>query len=345
MIPKSLRASPKLLNAYNAKLASLACIALAPVYAGEASDAPNMITAINAAIQVESNYIEALTTYATGWKPEQGIEALLAFIAPPRKVGERFEYEQLTNIEAFLSSVDEDLRAKRADFKSITPPTSTKVQAATKNRGLQIVVENRDIAIKGAEHYVSMLLQRLKLNKVRRAFALLSATANNTAKTWDTTAGKDPDQDVISQLITAAAESGIRPNRVLYGETAWSKRGLAHRAQNTAGGFASASMNEAALAGLLGVDEVLVGKARYASSASARAEVVSNLVIMFNALASESMQDPTNVVDFWSACDVGGGQFAVYQWSIGSKFTGIAVEHNELLAAVSDLGVEKFTVS
>lgn len=336
--------SPKFLTAYNARLSTLAALAAAPVYAS-LSEKPGVISAFNASIQVEGNFIEALTTYATGWKPEAGIDDLLAFITRAEKVGERFEYDQLTNVEAFLSSVDEDLRAKRSEFKEIPPPTSTKVQAATQNRGLQIIVENKDLAVKGAEYYVGMLMQRLKLNKVRRAFALLSAAANNTAKTWDTTAGKDPDQDVMSQLITAAAESGLRPNRVLYGETAWSKRSLAHRAQNTAGGFASASMNESQLAGLLQVDGVHVGKARYASSTSARSEVVSNLVIMFNALASADMQDPTNVIDFWSPCDIGGGQFAVYQWQIGAKFAGIAVEHNEKLVAVSDIGIEKFTVS
>lgn len=331
--------------AYNAKWAAIGAIAAAGVYAPEVSESPNLITAINAAVAVETNYIEALTTYATGWKPEQGIDELLRFIAPPRKVGERFEYEQLTNVEAFLSSVDEDLRAARSEFPQVQPPTATKVQARTANRGLQMIVENKEVAIKGAEHYVSMLMQRIKLNKVRRAFALLSATANNTAKTWDTTAGKDPDQDVISQLITAAAESGLRPNRVLYGETAWSKRSLSLRAQNNAGGYASAGLNEQQVAGLLGVDSVLVGKARYASSTSVRTEVVNNLVLMFSALDNESMQDPTNVVDFWSPCDMGGGQFCVYQWTVGSKFVGFAVEHYEKLAAVSDLGVEKFTVS
>ena len=77
---------------------------------------------------------------------------------------------------------------------------------------------------------------------LRRAIALLSAAATNTAKTWDTTAGKDPDSDVNTELVTAADLSGIRPSRVGFSDTSWSKRLLAHRAQNTAGGFASAAM-------------------------------------------------------------------------------------------------------
>ena len=343
--------SSKGLVAFNAMLAGLAGISNGATYAAPFTgfDAmaakPGTMTAFDASIQVEGNFIEALTTYATGWKPEPGVDELLGFITRPEKVGERFEYEQLTNVEAFLSNVDEDLRAKRSEFKELPPPTSTKVLAETTNRGLMMLVENKLFAQKGGNYYTGMIMQRLKLNKVRRAFALLSAAANNTAKTWDTTSGKDPDQDVETQLITAADSSGIRPNRVLYGETAWSKRRLSHRAQATAGGFASAAMTAEQVAQHLTVDGVLVGKARYASSASARAQVVANLVIMFNALASADLQDPTNVIDFWSPCDIGGGQYAVYQWSIGSKFTGIAVEHNEKLAAVSTLGVEKFTVS
>lgn len=343
MKPKSF--SPRLVSAYNAKWAAIGSLINAPVFAPAVTETPAGITAINASMTVEGNFIQALTTYATGWRAEQGIDDLLRFIAPARRVGERFEYEQLTNLEAFLSNTEEDLRAKGSQFKELPPPTSTKVLAETANRGLQLVIENRNVAVKGAEHYISMLMERIKLNKLRRAFALLSATANNTAKTWDTTAGKDPDQDVNDQLLTAAAESGLRPNRVLFGETAWGRRKKAHRAQNTAGGFASAKMSPEEVATELNVDAIHIAKPRYASSASVRAEVVGNLVVMFSALDNESLTDPTNVLDFWSPCDQGGGQFAVYQWQVGAKFTAFAVEHYEKLAAVSDLGVEKFTVS
>ena len=37
---------------------------------------------------------------------------------------------------------------------------------------------------------------------------LVLAPATNTAKTWDTTAGKDPDQDVLTDLIAAVEKAG-----------------------------------------------------------------------------------------------------------------------------------------
>ena len=83
-------------------------------------------------------------------------------------------------------------------------------------------------------------MRRLLRNELRRAVAALTAVAGAaTAQTWDTTAGKDPDQDVLT-----AADLGDRRQRHpaepggVNGEVAWNKRGLAHRAQNIAGAYA-----------------------------------------------------------------------------------------------------------
>lgn len=308
------------------------------------ADTPGVITEMNASLAVQQNFSEALTTYATGWRDEANLDRELRFFAPPVQVAERFEYAQHNNADAFRSDTSEDLRSRGADFPKVEM-NETKVNAKTENRGLQIVMELKDYNTPGkAEGAVASLLRRLKCNKLRRAIALLSAGANNTAKTWDTTAGKDPDQDVITELIAAAALSGMTPNRVGYGATAWSKRGLSHRAQNTAGGFASAGLTPESVAGILGVEEVLKSTARY-TSGSSRAEIVSNLVLMFMAIDNATENDPSNIKDFWSPCDIGGGQFAVYEWQIGSKLVGIAVEHNEKIALTSTLGIRQFTVS
>ena len=92
------------------------------------------------------------------------------------------------------------------------------------------------------EEFTPGLLMRLLRSELRRAITVASAAATNTAKTWDTTAGKDPDQDVLTDLIAAVDDSGVRPNRILYGDVAWNKRLIAHRAQSTSGGYASAGL-------------------------------------------------------------------------------------------------------
>src|SRR5581483_6684593 len=110
-------------------------------------------------------------------------------------------------------------------------------------RGLSIRIDLDQVAdFPGSSwemEYTARLLQRCQRNEVRRAVDVAASGAVNVAKTWDNSAGKDPDQDVLTELINAADLVGVRPNRIVYGDTAWTKRLLAHRAQASAGGFAS----------------------------------------------------------------------------------------------------------
>lgn len=318
-------------------------------YAPRYSDGSHeRISMFNADIATESFFSTPLTDYAVGYSDMADLDAELEFFAPGVEVTPRFEYAVHDNAEAFLSDGDDDERPAKSDFKDIEE-TEGKVNSATVNRGLQITLDMDKIRGRGdwEEHYTQKLLRRLKRNQLRRAVALLSAAANNTAKTWDTTAGKDPDQDVITERVTAGDISGISFNRVGYGDTAWSKRGTAHRAQNSAGGFASAMLTPETLAGILGVDQVLKSNARYTSSASAKAQVLGNLVLMFNATQGLDTEDPSNIKRFYSmgAPEEGGGIYQVYSARVSSKRHVIAVGHYEKMAITSTLGIRKFTVS
>lgn len=189
---------------------------------------------------------------------------------------------------------------------------------------------------------IEKLKRRILRNSLRRTIALLSAAAVNTAKTWDTTAGKDPDMDVISELVLAATASGIRPNKVGFGDSAWAKRALSHRAQNDAGGYASAGLSPAQLAALLNAD-TYVSRERYSTAGAALAEIVSNLVLMFFAMGSD-VEDPSNIKRFTSITE-SGGEWRVYVQQVTSKLVDITVEHYELIKITSTLGIRKFTVS
>lgn len=304
------------------------------------------ITQLNASNIVQGSFSEPLTTYALGWRDDvNGIQAELDFLAPNVQVGRRFEYKENINWEAYLSGAEEDLRASGGEFKTVEM-NSTKELAQTGNRGLQIIVDLDDVRDEPnwEQTRVAQLMRRIKINKLRRALALYTAADTNTAKTWDTTAGKDPDQDVMTELVTAADAIGMKPNRVVYGDTAWSKRALAHRAQTTAGGFASASMTPEVLAGLLGVEGVLHSNARYSSTKTAKTQVLGTLVLAFTAMQSADTEDPSNVKDFWSATEQ-GTQYAVHSIPLGIKRHVIAVEHNECLKLTSNLGIRSLTIS
>lgn len=293
----------------------------------------------------ESYFSRPLTTFAVGYRDTADVEGDLEFVAPRVPVNRRFDYEVWSNAEEFFSETTDDLRSIKGDFKGVEY-TSTKVNGKTENRGLTIRVDLDEVAEKNGweERYTSKLIRRLRRNALRRAVSLVSVAATNTAKTWDTTAGKDPDQDVNAELIAAADISGVRPNRVFYGETAWSKRLLAHRAQNSAGGFASAGLAESAVAQFLGVEGVRYSRARYQSSSSAKTQVVANLVLMYQAMSGADVDDPSNVKRFVSPT-ASGGDLRVYTQQVSSKIYEITVEHYELLKIVSTLGIRKFTIS
>lgn len=311
---------------------------------GSAPNNPGVVCLANETRFVESYFDEPLTSYAVGWRDPSNIEATLDAICPRVTVPRRFTFREWTNKEEFYSETD-DIRSIGADFKRVEY-TGKETEGKTHNKGLTVLVDLDEIADKSGweQMIVGKLMRRLVRNDLRRAITLLSDNATNTAKTWDTTAGKDPDQDVLSDLITATTASGIRPNRVLFGETAWDKRGLAHRAQNTAGGFASSALTPEQLAGLLNVDRVVVSRERYQSSATAKSQIVNNLVVQFLQNNAVDIEDPSNLKRFVSPTE-GGGPVRVYTQQISAKLYVVTVEHHSNIVLTSSLGLRKLTIS
>ena len=229
-----------------------------------------MVTRINADLLTEGTYRESLTTFAVGYRGPDYL-ADLNILAPGVPVANRFDYKAFDNAEAFYSELSDDLRAPRGDFKEVEY-TSEEVTAKTANRGLMICVDRDQVKNNPnwEQQYTGMLITRIRLNQLRRAIALLSAGATNANKTWDTTAGR-------TRTMTCSPISSPRTRRLACGRTAWptaptawSKRVLAHRAQDNAGGYASAGLTPEQVAAFLGIERAIVCNARYSTSASAK---------------------------------------------------------------------------
>lgn len=303
---------------------------------------PGQVFFANDSRFLETHFSEPLTTYAVGFKDTENIEATLDFIAPPVQVGRRFEWKKAANGEAFLSEVVDDQRAIGSDFKRVEY-TGEDVTDKTLNKGLTIVCDLDNVSGPNWERdRTNKLLRRLQRNELRRAFSALSAAATNTNKVWDSSA--DPDQQVRGDLITSANASGIRPNRVLYGDTSFNTRVGSYRAQNNAGGYASAGLTPDELAAELMVDRVVVSKERYQSSASAKSEIVSTKVLMFYGQDGVDTEDASHLKRFWSPVE-GGGKFRVYRQQLSSKLVAITVEHYSKVVATFTTGIRQFTVS
>lgn len=317
----------------------------APIFPDQGNgNQPGIIHAANDSRFVDANFSQPLTTYAIGWKDPNDIEATLEFAAPKVITSRRFEYMSFTNAEEFLSETD-DLRSVGADFKRVEFK-GTKVTAKTLNKGLTIRVDmdNVNDVPNWRELYTGRLLRRLWRNELRRAMTLLVANGANTGVTWDTTADKDPDQDVATRLIAFQDAAGLFPNRALYGVIAWNKRRIAHRAQLNAGGFASAAMTPKEAAQWFGLDDILVSRERYQDAPTTKAKVLGDYVIAYLAESGQSPEDPSNIKRFVSPTE-GGTPIRVYEQQINAKLFDITVEHYSNVVITSTLGIQKLTVS
>ncbi|MFH0878558.1 MAG: hypothetical protein V2A34_02485 [Lentisphaerota bacterium] len=298
----------------------------------------------NEARFTSSNYSEPLTTFGVGFREKENLQAELDAIATPVPVGRRFEFKAANNADEFLSEAD-DIRAIGAPFKRIESK-GTSVNQKTHNKGLTVRLDrDEDLIVPGAEERaVGRIITRLYRNDLRRGYALLVAAATNTAKTWDGTSGKDPDQDVMTDLDTGGDARGFDSNMVVYGRTAWLKRLLAHRAQTVAGGVASSAIiSPEELAAFLGVDKVLITKSRYQSTSSAKSKNIGGAyVLMYFNSQSNDKDDASNIKRFYTPTE--SGMFRVYREE-HAKFVDVSVEHYSNLVITSSLGIRMFTIS
>jgi len=307
--------------------------------------APGVVCAANESRFKSTFFSEPLTAFAVGWKDPSDLDALLEFLAPRVPTGRRFEFKKAVNAEHFVSETD-DIRAIGSAFKRVDF-TGTTVNEKTYNKGLTIRVDHDDeVGDNWQESYVQLLLQRLMRNEVRRAIAALDTADTNVAKTWtydeSTNKTPNPDLDVRDSLVLAANATGVRPNRIAFGEGAWDLRARAYEPQNNSGANLRANLTPEEVARFLGVDAVQLVSARYQSSSSAKSKILGDQVYMFYALAGAMKDEPSNIKRFVTPAD--GGDFRVYVEE-EAKWTDITVEHYSNVVITSDAGVRRITAS
>lgn len=301
----------------------------------------NQIISANENKFTASTFSSALTAYSTGWKDFAPLMAQIDFIAPAIPVGRRFEFKRSDNAQAFYSEAD-DVRAIGSEFKRVSY-NGESINEKTLNKGLTIRVDHDEIAgVDWQERYVEMLVTRLLRNELRRAIGALDtiSTSAGSSKTWNSTS--NPDSDIRAMLSAAASESGVRPNRLLFGEAAWDLRMTAFESQNNAVAFKAGSMSQAELAAKFLLEACNVVSSRYQSAPSQKTQIVGSSVYAFYAQNTISKDEPSNLKRFYTPAEEGGA-FRVY-CDEHAKYTDLTVEHYSSIIATSELGVKKITV-
>ena len=292
---------------------------------------------------------EALTQYSVGWtSPDGKLEALLQTLTgAPVIVPKRFSFKKMDNAKAFASvENDEDVRAIGADFKRVTVEGET-VDQHTVSKGLTLRLDRDELndnpqAEQDAVAYLKTLLLR---GDIIRAFAGLNGAATGgkaITATWTAAAKADADAAILAHLQTLADDSGLLPNRVFFGATAFAKRFTTMRASDAVAVSNGAALTPEQLAGLYAVDTVNVCNERYQTGSGKSTLVSNNVVLLFNAQGSGVKDDPSNIKRF--VTKVNGQDFAVFR---EEKAAGVdvTVAHQSLIAITSGLGVGKITAS
>jgi len=95
------------------------------------------------------------------------------------------------------------------------------------------------------------------------------------------------------------------------------------------------------------VDKVRISTERYQSSASAKSEIVSNLVFAFFAEDGVDTEDPSNIKRFVSSfsAEQGGGLVRVYMQQISAKLVALTVEHYSKIIVTYAGGIRQWMIS
>jgi hypothetical protein len=295
---------------------------------GPGQNPHGLICAANASRFEAGNFNEPLTQLSIGWKDRDGLDALLQRLSPSLVVPKRFSFRKAENAEAFLSETD-DLRPIGSPFKQVKY-SGTEVEARTYNRGLTVRIDHDEVDDLEAEVTLTIdrLRSRLVRNSLRRLFVLLdSADVAGGNKEFDV--DTNPDGFIRAMAVAIADVCGLYPNVFAIGEGAWHKRLDAYEGATRDNGANHAGWTAAQLAAYLMADVVEIVKARYQSSATAKANIsgATNRIYAYLAEQGASKDDPSSIKRFVSAGRNGVG-FGVYRKD-ADKWTDLSMEHYE----------------
>lgn len=288
-----------------------------------------------------ATYSEALTAFTVGWQDNEASK-ILNFIAPAIPVGRRFEFKRSDNAEAFYSESD-DLRAVGSEFKRVHYKGES-VNEKTLNKGLTMRVDHDEVADDDwQERYTQILLQRLLRNELRRAMSALETIAKSGKNPilWNSSA--NPDADIRKMLNDCADESGVRANKILFGEDAWSMRLDCLESQSTSVALRASSLTPGELSAKFMLEGCKVLSSRYQQTPTQKAKIASNKVFAFCAFDGVSKDEPSNLKRFYTPSPEGTA-FRVYLEE-RAKYTDITVEHYSSIVATSALGVRSLEIT
>ena len=289
-----------------------------------------------------TNLMQTLTTYAQGWRDPENYDELIEFLFPAVQVPNMFEFMKSDNSEDFAIDSDDE-RPAMADFKMINFSGSKAIQK-TVNRGLSIYIDPDQVRTMPDWQtiYTGRLLRRIKRNAAARGLSMLLGASSSTDKTWNS--ASDPDADLMNLIKDSGDLIGFNPNRVIWTGSAWIKRALALRAQETEGARLSLGLTTPDAAAIYaGAQKGKDISTRVNGPSGKRNIAGGDHLLAFYSESGVGPEDPSATKGFWSPCD-NGSRYAVYLRQTGSKFFTLTVECYDRMVVTSTLGLKKHLI-
>lgn len=254
---------------------------------------------------------QLLSNVAINYRPHNMIADQ---IAPIVSVGKQSDHYTIFS-RAEMLTIEDTLRAPGQEANIITRSTTSETYYAN-NYALKDFVTIEDKAnadpifvqklLNGRAGYI---MNKIWLDWENRIATQVTNTSNvgstsAVASAWNDLDNSDPLGDIETGLYVVQDATGVRPNKIIFGEQGWRnvRRNTAIRnlikGTNNGGGYATLQQ----VADLLDVEQVLVGGAYKNTGNEAQAEVLSSIwgdnVLMHFTPSAPSMDEPAFMYSF-----------------------------------------------
>lgn len=319
-------------------------LARSGILAEGASVSHGQVIAANASRFAAAHLSQPLTDYATGTMEASDLLAILNGLVPSVPVPRRFSFKKQTETEQFLAENGDDIRAVGAAFKRVEYSGDT-VDSRTFNKGLTIRIDHDEEDAEDPqlqERYTRMLTDRLLRAEINRVVSILDANDTNANLTWNPAGSPlvNPYTGLRASIRASLAATGVRPNKVVFGGTAWDY--LNDQVEASEGAFGTNELTPERLRAKLQVESVQVLDTYFQSSASAKSAALAGVIFCYYKQDNITRDDPSHIKRF--VTQVSGGPVRVYV-DEKDKFTDITVEHYSNIVATRTSGIRKNTVA
>lgn len=251
-----------------------------------------------------------ISDYNVGLVQNNGLVQAREHLAPTAQivaVNETFSYRYFDRAESF-KNVDYDklVRGTGGEHPYFNAK-STLQSGSLESVGISVVIEKafNESDPSYEARMVQSAINILETATLQRAYEHFTAIA--AATTWSKTGEVDPDTALFNAMDTASSAAGVRPNRVLYGDMAWTAREIWLRSKQTAAGF-NAPRDEAGLSSQIRAD-VMIPDGRIANGSGMFPAFAADKILGGVAFAGTPEGDVSNVKLF-----VGKDGLQINEW-------------------------------